>query len=794
MRPRAPRPTDLPPHLAERCRSLNGEAVSDAGRYVLWWAHHALRDHENPALDVALEVADRLGLPVLAYAGLHGAHPYANDRHHLFILQSLREWQQVLSERGVRALVSLPVDGRPSPLAALAAESALVVAEEMPAPPFPAWNVGLARRSQVPVWAVDARCIVPMGLPGQCFDRAYRFREATRKALASRLGTAWPEAPASRGPAEPPAGIEDIHLGAASLPDLIARCPIDHTVPPVADTPGGSRAGYRRWREFLGQGLADYHRLRNDAAVAPPAGVSRLSAYLHYGCVSPFTVAREAQAHGGPGADKFLDELLVWRELAHNFCFHRPQALETLEALPDWARETLLAHETDPRPQLPGWERLARGRSGHALWDLAQCSLLRHGELHNNLRMTWGKALLEWTEGPAQGLATLLDLNHRYALDGCDPNSYGGILWCLGQFDRPFTPPQPVLGTVRPRPLAAHARRLDLGALARRVDRPNGRRLRVAVIGAGPAGALAARTLADQGHQVQVFDKGRGAGGRTATRRVGPWQFDHGAQYVTFRDPRLSRLRASWAAAGVVAPWGAAPEPATTRWVGVPGMSALVRHLLSEQAVSLGVEVQALERRAEGWRLRAAGARVEGAFDAVLLAVPAPQARALLEGHGALAERLAEVEMDPCWTALAVADQAALSAPSLALEGEGALAWVARDSTKPGRDPSGATWVLQAGPGWSRRHLEEAPEVVARLLWQALGDQVTDRLPEPGYLTAHRWRYARVARPLGEDCLWDATLALGACGDWCLAGRAEAALLSGAALAGRLMVQASGLE
>jgi predicted NAD/FAD-dependent oxidoreductase len=254
--------------------------------------------------------------------------------------------------------------------------------------------------------------------------------------------------------------------------------------------------------------------------------------------------------------------------------------------------------------------------------------------------------------------------------------------------------------------------------------------------------------------------------------------------------PRLSRLRASWAAAGVVAPWGAAPEPATTRWVGVPGMSALVRHLLSEQAVSLGVEVQALERRAEGWRLRAAGARVEGAFDAVLLAVPAPQARALLEGHGALAERLAEVEMDPCWTALAVADQAALSAPSLALEGEGALAWVARDSTKPGRDPSGATWVLQAGPGWSRRHLEEAPEVVARLLWQALGDQVTDRLPEPGYLTAHRWRYARVARPLGEDCLWDATLALGACGDWCLAGRVEAALLSGAALAGRLMVQA----
>ncbi len=110
--------------------------------------------------------------------------------------------------------------------------------------------------------------------------------------LASRLGTAWPEAPASRGWAEPPEGIEGIQSVTASLPHLVTRCPIDHRVPPVADTSGGSGAGYRRWREFLGQGLADYHRLRNDAAVAPPAGVSRLSAYLHYGCVSPLTVAR----------------------------------------------------------------------------------------------------------------------------------------------------------------------------------------------------------------------------------------------------------------------------------------------------------------------------------------------------------------------------------------------------------------------------------------------------------------------------------------------------------------------
>jgi hypothetical protein len=174
-------------------------------------------------------------------------------------------------------------------------------------------------------------------------------------------------------------------------------------------------------------------------------------------------------------------------------------------------------------------------------------------------------------------------------------------------------------------------------------------------------------------------------------------------------------------------------------------MNGLVRHLLRDQAVSFGLQVQALEHRAEGWRLRAAEAWVEGTFDAVLLGVPAPQARALLEGHGSLAERLADVEMDPCWTALAVTERAALGTPSLELDAEGALAWVARDSSKPGRDPSAATWVLHASADWSRQHLEETPEVVAHLLWQALRNQVADRPPQPGYLTAHRWLYARVA-------------------------------------------------
>ena len=232
-------------------------------------------------------------------------------------------------------------------------------------------------------------------------------------------------------------GFDAIDLANADIAELCAQCEIDHTISPVVHTPGGSSAGYARWEKFKGQGLKGYARLRNDATVEFPQGVSRLSAYLHHGHVSPFRIAREAALDGSKGAAKFLDELLIWRELAHNFCFWVDDP-ESLAALPAWARETLVRHAADERSAVYSWERLARGETGDRVWDLAQTSLLRHGELHNNVRMTWGKALLRWTGSPQDALRLLIDLNHRYALDGSDPSSYGGLLLCLGLFYRPF--------------------------------------------------------------------------------------------------------------------------------------------------------------------------------------------------------------------------------------------------------------------------------------------------------------------------------------------------------------------
>jgi renalase len=318
--------------------------------------------------------------------------------------------------------------------------------------------------------------------------------------------------------------------------------------------------------------------------------------------------------------------------------------------------------------------------------------------------------------------------------------------------------------------------------------------LRVAVIGAGAAGAMAARTLSDEGHAVDVFEKARGAGGRMATRRVGPLRFDHGAQYLTLRDPRLDGLRAAWTGAGVLAAWRADPDPARTRWVGVPGMSAPVRHLLGEVPVHYGVEILSMRRHNGLWRLACAAGGAPGPFDAVIVAIPAPQARALLRGLAPWADAMSAVAMAPCWAVMAAGAGLLPDGPPGGADGgfpaEAPLSWAAHDAGKPGRDRSTGTWVLHASVPWSRAHLEAEDAWVAATLWRWFAAFSGAAVAPPAFLQAHRWRHARVLEPVGRACMWDATLALGACGDWCLDGRVEAALLSGAALARRVIEDA----
>ena len=319
----------------------------------------------------------------------------------------------------------------------------------------------------------------------------------------------------------------------------------------------------------------------------------------------------------------------------------------------------------------------------------------------------------------------------------------------------------------------------------------NSHRSRIAVVGAGMAGLACARGLARDGLDVAVFDKSRGLGGRLATRRTGALAFDHGAQYVTTRSDAFRQVMAELVAAGAAGAWH--PAGADTRgepwYVGAPGMSALARPLADGLPVAHERRAVGLHRAAGGWQVRFADGEQAGAFDAVVLAVPAPQAADLLGDRAGHFPELAGVSMAPCWAAMAAFDTPLAVPFDVVKPDDDVVAWMARNNSKPGRPDGADQWVIHATAPWSRAHLESAPDAVADTLVRHLARLCDQPDRWPALSIGHRWRYAFVDRPLGRDCLWRPDLALGLAGDWCLGARVEAAFTSGAAL-GALVGQA----
>jgi renalase len=316
----------------------------------------------------------------------------------------------------------------------------------------------------------------------------------------------------------------------------------------------------------------------------------------------------------------------------------------------------------------------------------------------------------------------------------------------------------------------------------------------VAVIGAGVAGLLCARTLAEHGVPVTIFEKSRGLGGRCATRRIDAWQFDHGAQYFTVRDPRLAPLVERWRLQGLIALWQGTLavrekgqwQPAKRgvhRWVAVPGMSALGAHLAEKLDVRRNTMVERIERAGDRWRLMSDSGDDLGSFSVVLVCVPSPQALHLLTPVApALAQLAAAAVMHPIWaTMLALPDRPGVTWDGAFLNDDETLSWISRNASKPGRD-AGEAWVLHATREWTLRHLEESTDSVSEMMTTAF-QHATGCTTRPVHAVSHRWRYALPDPVVAAPALYDAALGLGAAGDWCGGARVEGALLSGIALA-----------
>ena len=317
----------------------------------------------------------------------------------------------------------------------------------------------------------------------------------------------------------------------------------------------------------------------------------------------------------------------------------------------------------------------------------------------------------------------------------------------------------------------------------------------IAVIGAGIAGLACATALQHARCHVSLFDKSRGPGGRMSTRQGDNWQCDHGAQYFTARDPVFRAEVARWEQAGAAAQWrsevvrfdadGARSRCGVTeRFVGTPRMTAPATWLASTLALRTNAVIGALRREQAGWRLFLQGGEpIERHFDAVVLALPAPQAAALLRDVAPLQAALAAAaRMEGCWAMMLQYPAPLALGFDAAFVNRGALRWVARDSAKPGRGGS-ESWLLHASAAWSEAHIELDGASVAALL---LAEFAQLGGPAPERWSAHRWRYASAAEVHREVCIWDSGQALGLCGDWLNGGTVEAAWLSGRALAQRI--------
>ena len=311
---------------------------------------------------------------------------------------------------------------------------------------------------------------------------------------------------------------------------------------------------------------------------------------------------------------------------------------------------------------------------------------------------------------------------------------------------------------------------------------------RIAIVGAGLAGLTAARQLAADGCRVGVFEKSRGVGGRMATRRRGEFHFDHGAQYFTVRDRRFRQMVDAWRSQGLVASWrgriAVIPErPRDTRnspperMVALPGMSALGKAMSRGVRVRLNARVERVELIPRGWRLKLADGGVAGEFDALVLALPAPQAAKLLDGAPQLRDAAASVRFNACLAVMAGLQQPCGVDFDAAFVNAGPLSWICRNSSKPAR-AAHETWVLHASADWSGRNIAAAPDAALAELWRAF-EHIVGAPLEPEILTLHKWRYALAISPLDLGCLWDPERRIAACGDWCDGSRIEGAYLSG---------------
>ena len=459
-----------------RLSAANDHPVRPEGGYVLYWMIAHRRTRYNFALQHAVDLAQELRKPLVVFEPLRVRYRWASDRIHKFIIEGMRDNAKALHNTSVTYYPYVePKPGAGTPLLhRLAKDACTVVTDEYPCFFLPHMIDAVKDRIPARLELVDSNGLMPLRLADRTFTVAHSYRRWMQKNILDALLDV-PKADPLKGRKLPrihslPKPIMD-RFPAADLDHLIegdglSELPIDHSVRPSPIVSGGAGDANERLNQFLGETIDVYDEDRNHPDEHATTG---LSPHLHFGHISAHEMVdrlldQEAwtpdkaskpngKNHGfwnlSKGAEAFLDQLLTWREMGFNLSFREPNQYDKFDALPDWAKKSHAEQAEAGRPHLYTLQQFENAQTHDELWNAAQREIVRTGVMHNYMRMLWGKKILHWTPSPQQALRIMIHLNNKYGLDGRDPNSYSGIFWVLGRYDRAWGPKRPVFGSVR---------------------------------------------------------------------------------------------------------------------------------------------------------------------------------------------------------------------------------------------------------------------------------------------------------------------------------------------------------
>jgi len=420
-----------------RISKLNESDETD-GDYVVYWMQSSQREEYNHALEYAIKKGNELDVPIVTYFGITDDFPDANKRHYQFMLEGLKETLDSLKKRGINTVVrkERPEKG----VQKIGEDAATIIVDKGYLKNLRKWRENASEKLECPLIEVESDVVVPVEEASDKEEYAARTIRPKINEKLDRFLKSLRRRKVKNNSLELDFESTDLE----NIDEVISELDINNSVKPSNTYHGGLQEAKRLLDDFVENKLSKYPDYSNDPS---ENGLSNLSPYLHFGQISPLYVALKISKMNGPGVEEFLEQLIIRRELAINFVYYNFE-YDSLQCLPDWAKETLEEHEDDNREYEYSLKEFENGETHDAYWNAAQKEMVKTGKMHGYMRMYWGKKILEWTNSPERAYEIALSLNNKYELDGRDPNGYTGIAWVFGKHDRGWKE-RPVYGKVR---------------------------------------------------------------------------------------------------------------------------------------------------------------------------------------------------------------------------------------------------------------------------------------------------------------------------------------------------------